>query len=109
MGRKVVYCPHVGGFELSPKAIKRFFELEHPEITLYFYKESGEWYHKIDLDDIEKSNCFITIFSIDLGESVKLRIERLLYFLYLFIDIIDCRIYNHTIKLSGVTDTIGES
>ena len=71
MGRKVVYCPHVGGFELSPKAIKRFFELEHPEITLYFYKESGEWYHKIDLDDIEKSNCFITIFSIDLGESVK--------------------------------------
>ena len=54
MGRKVVYCPHVGGFELSPKAIKRFFELEHPEITLYFYKESGEWYHKIDLDDIEK-------------------------------------------------------
>lgn len=71
MGRKVVYCPHVGGFELSPKAIKRFFELEHPEITLYFYKESGEWYHKIDLDDIEKSDCFITIFSIDLGESVK--------------------------------------
>lgn len=72
MGRKVVYCPHVGGFELSPKAIKRYFELVHPEVTLYFYKKDhNEWYHKIKLEDIKDSDHFITIFSVDLGESIK--------------------------------------
>lgn len=71
MGRKVVYCPHVGGFELSPKAIKRYFELVYPEITLYFYKEQNEWYHKINIEDIKGSDHFITIFSVDLGESIK--------------------------------------
>lgn len=76
MGRKVVYCPHVGGFELSPKAIKRYFELAHPEITLYFYKESydenhNELYHRINLEDIKDPIHFITIFSVDLGELVK--------------------------------------
>lgn len=76
MGRKVVYCPHIGGFELSPKAIKRYFELVHPEVTLYFYKSSydkkhNEIFYKINPEDIKKSDSFITIFSVDLGESVK--------------------------------------
>lgn len=76
MGRKVVYCPHVGGFELSPKAIKRYFELVHPEVTLYFYRSSydrkhNEIFHKINPENIKKSDSFITIFSVDLGESVR--------------------------------------
>ena len=75
MGRKVVYYPHPGGFELSPKAIKRYLELVHPEVTPYFYrssydKEHNEWLHKIDLKD---SDHFITIFSVDLGESVMVK------------------------------------
>lgn len=76
MGRKVVYCPHVGGFELSPKAIKRYFELVHPEVTLYFYKESydknlNDWFHKINPEDIKDPYHFVRIFSVDLGELVK--------------------------------------
>lgn len=76
MGRKVVYCPHVGGFKLSSKAIKRYFELTHPEVTLYFYRSSydkdhNEIFHKINPEDIKRSDYFITIFSVDLGESIR--------------------------------------
>lgn len=99
MGRKVVYCPHVGGFELSPKAIKRYFELAHPEITLYFYKKSydknnNEWYHKINLEDIKRSDHFISIFSVDLGESVKVK------------DISDEVYRDHYIPTYGFNDTL---
>lgn len=99
MGRKVVYCPYVGGFELSPKAIKRYFELTQPEVTLYFYrssydKEHKEWLYKINLEDIEKSDDFITIFSVDLGESIKAK------------DISDEIFRDHYISAYDIKDTI---
>lgn len=83
MGRKVVYCPHVGGFELSPKAIKRYFELIRPEVTLYFYKSNYdedwvEWFHKIDPEDSDYSSPYV--FLVDLGNLVKIKnIEDKIY------------------------------
>ena len=48
MSRKVVYNDCYGGFGLSPLAVKRYYELKYPDVTLYFYKET----YRDDFDEI---------------------------------------------------------
>ena len=78
MSRKVVYNDCYGGFGLSPLAVKRYYELKYPDVTLYFYKETYE----DNLDAIyTKIKCpskdsFIVILSKDLGDKFTITIEE---------------------------------
>lgn len=78
MNRKVVYNDCYGGFGLSPLAVKRYYELKYPDVTLYFYKET----YGDDLDKIyTKIKCpskdyFIVILSKDLGDKFTITEEE---------------------------------
>lgn len=79
MNRKVVWNACYGGFGLSPLATKMFYELKHPEETLYFYERKSDWgtekdtYTKIPEDKIEGFISFnIITLSKDLGDSFTL-------------------------------------
>lgn len=74
---KVVYNGDYGGFGLSPKAIKRYYELRWPEKKVYFYTISDyggrqTTYHKVvDLWMAEEARRDIITLSEDFGEEFK--------------------------------------
>lgn len=67
---KVVINNCYGGFNLSYKGLKRYYELKYPEKTLYCYKEDYETgiYHKVEND---KDSPWCSIFDHDFGETFK--------------------------------------
>ena len=78
MSRKVVYNDCYGGFGLSPLAVKRYYELKHPDVTLYFYEETfgddfDEVYTKIKCPN---KDTFVVILSKDLGDKFTITREE---------------------------------
>jgi hypothetical protein len=66
---KIVINNCYGGFNLSYKGLKRYYELKYPGETLYCYREDYETgiYHKVETN--EDSWC--SILNHDFGESFK--------------------------------------
>lgn len=71
-----------GGFGLSNKAVKRYYELKGQEVwfykqTKYKFKDGCDEYIKVDYND---ENWFIYVCSKDFGDKIREDIQE--YFLY---------------------------
>lgn len=80
---EVVINKCYGGFSLSNKAVKRYYELKGQEIwfykqTKYKFKDGFDEYIKVDVND---ENWFIDTCSKDYGDKTRENIEE--HFLYL--------------------------
>jgi len=59
-------------FSLSPLAIKRYYELVHPEMKLFFYKENNNNGKRelVKINEVEPPPIEINILKVDIGDDV---------------------------------------